>query len=529
VEHVLQADDVPAFQDWLALHASQVQSLKLSVRCYAQQTLQLPLGELQQLQGLQLRGFKLHLVGEDDSCCSSTFADEYDSSFEEDSDAAWPKLPLLQHLELSDTELFSVNSLKQLTDAPQLRSLILTKIGFTRVAFSSHDWPRARDAVQLVADAITSFLQRMPHLSVLELPGFPFTTAAVQQTTALRDLQDISITQAACVPACDLQQLPSSITRLQLSDDSTHDSPGLPPDLLQLSGLLHLDLRSCAVPPTLLASVPQLQELLLEDCRFLSEDPLEDYRAAGTMSFLDVLTELTCLQNLTLYQQRLDTDVIAPQHYSALTASSKLTRLYILQPDEKPLPRGAVQHMFPPGRQMQSLWHITISPGRDITPDDASADDASFDGVPPDDWCMDVEDLSSVLSACKQLQSIDITSSLNPKAADHVSVLLQLPPSCKSLQVGGEAFTDAAAPFIAQLTQLKYLEWTWSPKLTDAGLEQLESLHLLRELLVQESGVSREITSAGNMGPGAVALQWDPELVSTAGRLMAFQMRAASS
>jgi hypothetical protein len=515
VQHVLHVDDVPAFQHWMTLHASHLRSLKLAVRYDAQQILQLPLGELEQLQSLQLQGFKLQLFGEDESWWESS---SDDISFEDDNDAARPALPHLQYLELSDVELLNVSSLLQVPDAPQLRNLILNKIGFAKVPFSSHDWPRAKDAVQQVADAIASFLQRMPHLSVLELPGFPFTDAAVQQTAVLHELQDISLTQAACVPAFDLQQLPSSITRLQLCDDSPYDSPGLPRDLLQLSGLLHLDLRSCTVPATLLASVTQLQELLLEDCRLLPEDRLDDSGAGGTIAFLDVLTQLTCLQNLTLYQQPLETDIVAPQHFSALTASSQLSRLYVLQPDEMPLPRGAVQHMFPPGRQMPFLQHITISPGRDIAPGDAPPDDDPYGGPPPpppEDWCMDADDMGRVFSACKALQDLDITSSSDPKASKHMSVLLQLPPSCTSLQIGGEAFTNAAAPFMAQLTQLEYLELTWSKGLTDSGLEQLESLDQLRDLLVQGSGVSDKVTSVGTMGPGAVALGWHPELVST--------------
>lgn len=65
------------------------------------------------------------------------------------------------------------------------------------------------------------------------------------------------------------------------------------------------------------------------------------------------------------------------------------------------------------------------------------------------------------------------------------------PTRLNSLRVWGEAFGDAEAPVLAQLTQLQCPSFSQTPTLADAGLDQLTVGNLnLVHLVVCESGIS---------------------------------------
>jgi hypothetical protein len=92
-------------------------------------------------------------------------------------------------------------------------------------------------------------------------------------------------------------------------------------------------------------------------------------------------------------------------------------------------------------------------------------------------------------------------------------VLLQLPQTCTSLDVGGAAFSDDAAPLLAQLTQLRELSWTHSPGFTEAGLEQLVGMDL-DELHVRKCGIFQGVPRARQAR--TIYLEFDPDLVRSA-------------
>lgn len=119
---------------------------------------------------------------------------------------------------------------------------------------------------------------------------------------------------------------------------------------------------------------------------------------------------------------------------------------------------------------------------------------------------MDSADLDNLICCCPGLRDLNITGVMRPGA--DVSGLLQLPTSCTTLNIGGAAFTDAAAPVLAQLTHLEYLSWCSSEGLTDAGFEQLTALTGVNRY--GNCGLSDELFGTGGLQPDADAVD-DPD------------------
>lgn len=71
-----------------------------------------------------------------------------------------------------------------------------------------------------------------------------------------------------------------------------------------------------------------------------------------------------------------------------------------------------------------------------------------------------------------------------------VDDLVKLQPCLETLCVAGDAFDDEAAAMVAQLTNLRHLDWESNPclkdanSLTDAGLLELTALQGLTHLAV---------------------------------------------
>lgn len=172
-----------------------------------------------------------------------------------------------------------------------------------------------------------------------------------------------------------------------------------------------------------------------------------------------------------------------PQQFSALTASTQLKRVVVLDVRiRQVLPLGAVQHMFSPGRQLQALTCLELE-----------SSGAAYAGIDlGQSVFISAADMKCLVRACSSLQHLAVCNALEDGAA--VQELLQLPPCCSSLSVGGEAFHDAAASVVAQLTQLTALTWSESAGLTDLGLERLTTLKDLQELgLFSAASITQEM------------------------------------
>jgi hypothetical protein len=438
-----EGHSIPALERWLQQHARQLESLQLthssrspesldeftdeelSLRVWnTKHSLQLPWAKLSKLQHLQLDRFKLTLPGEGDSSSISLGAGASSSSSSSSSscgqDTYYPApllLPRLQQLQLSKVELVSSSSLLQLAGVPGLTSLKLLDNSFSRLQDCNEAVLTSiikEPALQQLAASITRLLQQLPRLVVLELPGFPMSAAAMQQLSCMQGLQQVTLDQPSDMAVCNLQHLPRSITQLQVKgcfQPGVPKEPTKPPQLQQLAGLLRLELLFCAVPPKVLGAFTRLQALKLFVCTLLPAPPEPDdsddllgYEAEGTAALLNVLAGMTCLQDLELSCERLDTVSTAPQRFAALTASTQLTRLAINPLDHIPLADGAAQYMFPAGRQLPLLRELNISP--EVT-DGEWAEEA---------WCMEGADICSIAQCCTGLQKLYIGHSVRPGA-----------------------------------------------------------------------------------------------------------------
>jgi hypothetical protein len=94
--------------------------------------------------------------------------------------------------------------------------------------------------------------------------------------------------------------------------------------------------------------------------------------------------------------------------------------------------------------------------------------------------CLKEGDLSRIVSACPALHTLELMRVVQPGAS--LAALQRLPESLSSLSVGGQAFGDAAAASVVQLTQLQNLEWSRAPGFSDVGFQHLTALTGLTRL-----------------------------------------------
>jgi hypothetical protein len=303
-----------------------------------------------------------------------------------------------------------------------------------------------------LGNAVRQILQRSPQLARLELACW--NQPYVSTTSMLAGFA---------------AHFPSSLTALRLGDVDSDGGMGAPDLACCVSALTNLqELAACKVGvcPTALASLTRLRDLQLHHFNFVLREPDGPAGAAvgaSASALLSAISGLSQLQRLSVVNERYALAGAQASACAALTASSQLTYLQVSAVEEQPLPPAALQHMFPAGKQLPLLQHVTLS----CDGPDAEAGHAT------------AAELRLLFSACPGLSSLDITDLLEPDT--DIEVLLELPTTCCSLRVGGDSLDDDAAGVIAKLTHLTCLHWNNSPDLTDAG-------------------VCRAVTAAGSAG-----------------------------
>lgn len=312
---------------------------------------------------------------------------------------------------------------------------------------------------QVGTDIVGLLRQKQQLLVVLELVGVPVSSDALEPIAAMHRLQQLVVTLWAIPPDNCTARFPSNLTALEVADNrATSAQVASPLQLQHLSRLQQLDLVA-HVPSMALGGMPALLQLDLE-CREQSDSP------QGPVALLRALQQATSLQSLKLFNASLHSAHASLQLFSALTASPNLTKLTIHAQEEQPLPQaaGAIQQMFPAGRELPKLQELSIAW---VLGDEQQ---------PQIGWCVDTKGLASIVRCCTQLLSLDIDGVVRDP---DVSPLLRLPRCCVELEVGGHAFDDRAAAVIAQLTHLTQLCWANAPQLTDVGLQHLTALQAL--------------------------------------------------
>lgn len=203
----------------------------------------------------------------------------------------------------------------------------------------------------------------------------------------------------------------------------------------------------------------------------------------GIAAFLGALRALTSLQHLELQNAQLAVARPPFTAFAALTASSQLTAL-VLQSDDSqhtsdPLPRGAMQHVLPAGRQLPSLRRLAIV---------AQLFEEEYAGVMGGEdlrfvrFPMVGQDFGRISSSCSNLETLDIRGVVDSRT--DMSALAQLPRSCTNLTIGGAAaFHKDVLPLLAKLTQLSSLN-IQVMQVSYKSIEQLTALRGLRELTI---------------------------------------------
>jgi hypothetical protein len=260
--HEIPEDRLPSLLPWLDQHGTQLLSLDLSCKgldAYGNgPLLQLPVGRLTKLQQLSLSGFDLLLspsssakarTAVDHSSSSSSSGSGEDDDGDEDSTSSSSSssngggisssvkgcgdsrlgssglgqclLPDLQSLCLHRCRLPSPDSLAHLA---------ASTTGLTCLVITSLDWftPGSRwtrFSTQEVKATIADVLCQHQQLSVLQLPSIVLGHAGAQAVCKLGSLRELSVYLSTGMSARQLQDLPSSITKLTVDNSRNYLDP----------------------------------------------------------------------------------------------------------------------------------------------------------------------------------------------------------------------------------------------------------------------------------------------------------------
>jgi len=402
-----------------------------------------------------------------------------------------PAMPSLQHLELQhlavgDGVFQAVATCTQLTQLSINECRLAGKADITASDLGGlHHLQR----LQLTGctlhpefGAVLSVLVKLTHLTLgcdrycqeMSLgPVFDHITCA----TDLRELRLPSIVTWQPTPSsfwslAGLQQLSS----LQV-DAVVPVNSGIP------SSLQHLDICVGEVDPALLASDLQLKHLEL---RFA--DRCSSSSAAAQASEA-LLVKLADQKHLTFLKLEAPIIACSAAAYAALTVSSQLQHLELVNSDYGQPWRDILPHVFPVSHSLPELRYVALLQPRGQS---AMAHASADEGVRP---ASDLELLAGIVSCCPSLQHLDIAEAMFRQGPLHP--LLHV-PHLTALRVSSISDRDAAR-VVAQLSKLQRLEITRGyrdGRITPAGLQHLTALHHLTFLRLRgdecSSGWSNE-------------------------------------
>jgi hypothetical protein len=517
---------------WLRQHGKYVASIQVSVTAAAKGgpvNLQLPCPELLSVRTLELSGVKLLLDTGPPELNPFVLKDLKKIEAQEAAAAAVIPVPpprrscaynplrRLQQLRLVACRAPD-GQLSSLSSASALTILHVHQVELTKGHSSNTPLDRSQ-----TTDALRSIMWcmgrggrspplvdlRLTEVSVaagpVSLLSFRASAGPLDALSSLQRLQRLTVDRTVCRRLAPVSRfLPASLTHLDL--DGIQVAPMKDEELAAaawLTNLQHLQLvgreqeqvdgitDTCMFDPQLLScwqhSLTHLSLHSVGVISYLDELhperrgprlPPEQMQAKQIERLLAAVGQLACLQHLELGDLRntLGLGLVQLQSYSALTASSCLTALHLRSSEEEeggarapPLPLGALQHVFPAGRQLPRLRELVLAVD---AWDDA---ELSYEWL-PDQPCVSGADLSRIGACCPGLTSLTLSCVMlsDGSVAQGLAVL---PRTLRELRVAGDGFGDGAAAAVAaaQLPQLRGLRWG-SSSVTPEGLAKLSAL-----------------------------------------------------
>lgn len=493
----------------------------------------LPILQLQHLTSLSLDGVSLpSLSPHSQPQQQQQGASGSDNASHSSSSGNAALLPQLVALKLVQCRVAGQAELQQLVCATGLTKLHVDRLSVPDETpipdwLLQQDWDQDRDRdaerrVRVTASAVGHALHLCSSLVSLKLVIVHekldrHAPSPLASLSCLLKLQELDIDIPSDASADFLPPLSTSISRLSLCAISSDGMPAVQAALQQIPSLQHLwslSLDSIGIDAATFGSMThirylqlaaatfdvkglglmtRLQQLVLDDCRMYKRvhagglypfGTADRLRSADAESVLLAIGHLTQLQVLEVASRTngnggrhaYDIDTVgfalqdAPESaFSALTASGQLQQLRLHGFAYSSIPRGAVAHMLPVGRQLTQLTALELS--------------SRLLDVSRSAWCwsLTAADLQSISSSCPCLRALHMQGLVEPGA--DLSSLLQL-RQCRDLSVGGRAFGDHAVEVVAQMTQLTSLSWYCSTGFSSVGLNQLTALTNLQQLVL---------------------------------------------
>jgi hypothetical protein len=400
-------------------------------------SLKLPCHSLRKLQSLWLQLLAVEPVAASSSqaqhtteaSCSSTNTSDHSSCC---TDAALAELTALTHLSLQQCDVTHLGvGATQLSALSALQQLWMDEISAdASVELTSPAYSTALGHTLGQLCQLTSLIIRATYHQ-------PLLGTVVAAASQLSQLQHLELECVGTDGAVLVQDLPASWTSLEMQScvlSSRSSSNGL--HLQQLAALQHVKLDCTDVLGGALLLMPNVTAL---KCR-----PRTYQRMPNT------LAARQHLQQLRRLELREVSNIASAADYAALTASSHLQALVLLDCD---MAATAAEHIFAAGRSLPHLTELCISPDR-FWPAMADLADAWLEHA------ADLRDCSLVVgpavvgrlvACCPALHGLGTLVLEEGVVASDLAPLLQL-TALSWLDIGGPGCDNAATQVLAAMT-----------------------------------------------------------------------------
>jgi hypothetical protein len=433
--------------------------------------------------------------------------------------ASFASLTSLTALALDNVSCGLADGLAGLSALTGLQQLLLGRLHLAKpphqqlqnaAQIQQHLMQRALDYQQPWRGALNS-LHHLSQLTQLELRARLELGQAPGLFQHMQQLQELKLLQATVVCPDALQDLPASITMLELSwDASSQLSSSTVPSLARLTAMQHLTVDAAdsgGLHPGFISSMKQLRILNLagpmDGGAQQQQQQLGNAGAAAAAAvaplraLLDALPGFTQLEDLAISNtSEADMEPLPASdvgRYAALLpASTRLEFLQLTWQQGCLLPSDCWQHVFAAGWQLPQLKDLRIGLAERVWDFHSDADVVAL--VAEQDPCLGHDELTRLVQRCPALELLRIPGLVQPDVDwSPLTALTALTGMC----IGGDAVDDNAASMaLAQLTGLQSLQIHHAPHMTDQGLLEMSALRRLTRLGAWDCGFSAGVADA---------------------------------